>query len=1269
MQASQDLFDLLVSKDFTVKTLDNKGKPVVDPQDAEMFSFDFETANKNYGTVVVLINDNQAMECYYGDNVGKNMEGDDKDTWYDFLNHIKRFATRNMFQFNLKNMNRLRYTMQGMAAINEGLFEGWNGTKMTSYNNKRSNVRLKIVHDKPMEETDQRWRAVKTMFIETPEGERFKLPFKSTSAGKAMTRHVMEGGNPYDTFGNHIVDIVRETNALARFLRGKTNQITEAHQDYELVQELKERYKTLRSRMKKITGKRGYHAYKESWDPAQIEEGIVGKLAKRLGKAALKHGGKIAVPAAIGTMIAMNEPQDTDKKEPAPTADVVKKQEVKEAEYDFNDGDLVVLVPPYAEDQDEVYTLSQWDGKRGWIGDEDNRGWYVEGHMIAHAPDGDDDDDDMDESQVNEGNVKKRFYQIRDMLAKLDERMTEEGLYGNPNTHTVAGKITSGDIDGAMEELWYAYAGEEGDSGEYTKGPLIDDFKKEVEELMRVEESNLAQQINFGNMNDKESWWDKAKAVFTPEPEEPKKPTGDYKLKTKDDDMKTNEGFRNELQGGKVPVGNYTFTYEMDNPADLGFVVRSAEERGMAVLAQGKRKARIDGNAGQHTSLVRSLQDLSIRTRDYNGSVTEPHRAGDLQMESVPEGKYMIWTVTHADGSTDQFKGDDEEGARLKKKYPNCKVTTDWVVRSDEELYDDAKANNMKELNEFENWADDVTEGTWAIPDTKDKVKALQDFMSQKQPVGIDGADAQDALYDIIGDDDLMDDLYELSQDGADVDARVVVMHWLEKNMPELKEKVLGGDLEEAWRPDARFKAGMEVPSDAGPDSGTADHSGIHSADDWPKDAEGMAVASDPDQGSATQSYSPPTKDGVSPPTRRMGEAKKPDYIDLDDDGDTEESMKKAAKDKAMKEEHDLDTSEPVKKPQRDPMLEAEANDWARLAGLAGKVYEPIAEETVEEAFNDMDNPAEAAMLKGLEDFLAKKDALSDIIRDPEADEDTLHKAMTRWAEVFNDAFKQGLIDRNGNPKQEESMQQRLEREVMEDWGSSDWTAAISYYQKNLAKGMDTLDAANDVVEFFYDEEEGESPFSALELLQVAAARGQLELQVEEGNAFSGALANAKRDGKSEFEVDGKTYKVDEAEAGKFGQDTRSTGTPEDTEIVQGETTMEKPVEEAEMTGAEKKERERLVKGMKKGDWSRYGDRGEEVMYATATKRAMEGMADVMGDEEVEDTFPELPQVAHSGDADDYADKYSDDGSRVGTQGKDTADDDLSWIKRALGNK
>ena len=49
-------------------------------------------------------------------------------------------------------------------------------------------------------------------------------------------------------------------------------------------------------------------------------------------------------------------------------------------------------------------------------------------------------------------------------------------------------------------------------------------------------------------------------------------------------------------------------------------------------------------------------------------------------------------------------------------------------------------------------------------------------------------------------------------------------------------------------------------------------------------------------------------------------------------------------------------------------------------------------------------------------------------------------------------------------------------------------------------------------------------------------------------------------------------------------------------------------INEKKMTGAEKKKREKIVKGMKKGlkgMKERYGKCAKDVMYATATKQAM----------------------------------------------------------------
>ena len=55
-----------------------------------------------------------------------------------------------------------------------------------------------------------------------------------------------------------------------------------------------------------------------------------------------------------------------------------------------------------------------------------------------------------------------------------------------------------------------------------------------------------------------------------------------------------------------------------------------------------------------------------------------------------------------------------------------------------------------------------------------------------------------------------------------------------------------------------------------------------------------------------------------------------------------------------------------------------------------------------------------------------------------------------------------------------------------------------------------------------YQDKFGGKPF------RVRTARDMGEQETEEGNAFSGALADAKKDGKDSFEVDGKTYQVKE---------------------------------------------------------------------------------------------------------------------------------------------
>ena len=287
------LYDLLTTKNFdNFKVLDSTtGKPPIDPTTgqedlghADLFTFDWSgSAGKNYGTAVILLNADGQLEIYYGNNLGKGLEESaDKSDWFDFLYQLKQFSTRNFKTFAPKDLNQLRLTLQGQSAISEGLFESWSGTRTTSWNGKPQEARLMIKHKRAIGEGDARYRYIESLFIETADEERYKLPFKSLSAGKAMLEHVRQGGRPYDLRGSHIVEMVTELNVLSRFRRAHQGQLFEGD-TAELINEAEAYQDTLKHRLKSLSTNRGYTQYFESWNPAEItEEDVVIEGLKHL---------------------------------------------------------------------------------------------------------------------------------------------------------------------------------------------------------------------------------------------------------------------------------------------------------------------------------------------------------------------------------------------------------------------------------------------------------------------------------------------------------------------------------------------------------------------------------------------------------------------------------------------------------------------------------------------------------------------------------------------------------------------------------------------------------------------------------------------------------------------------------------------------------------------------------------------------------------------------------------------------------------------------
>lgn len=269
--AAQSLYDLLVTRDFEPQTLSSSGKPVTDPAEAELFSFDWTTQGQNYGTVVVLLGANNELEVYYGDNLGRGMDSEHKSDWYDFLAQLKNFATRNLLTFELNNINRLKYTMQGMAAIREGLFESYYGRRKVSYSDQPEKTRIMIRHSRDLQEGEPRYRAIESLFVETAAGERFRVPSRNLMHGRMLARHIAEGGTPYDTFGQHINTVMEELMTLNRFIRASRGR--DLGQDARsITAEAERHYHDLRAKARRMISRRGYREARDGFDPTHVSD-------------------------------------------------------------------------------------------------------------------------------------------------------------------------------------------------------------------------------------------------------------------------------------------------------------------------------------------------------------------------------------------------------------------------------------------------------------------------------------------------------------------------------------------------------------------------------------------------------------------------------------------------------------------------------------------------------------------------------------------------------------------------------------------------------------------------------------------------------------------------------------------------------------------------------------------------------------------------------------------------------------------------------------
>ena len=166
----------------------------------------------------------------------------------------------------------------------------------------------------------------------------------------------------------------------------------------------------------------------------------------------------------------------------------------------------------------------------------------------------------------------------------------------------------------------------------------------------------------------------------------------------------------------------------------------------------------------EHYNVVVSSNEMGIivDVYDKHDKQREPLKSDQYWDEDVMEGQEKV---------TEEF--DDEE--LINKVAMWIYHESDSPISEIEHLlkksgavgdYEDAVEENVKE--------ETVTEGTWSIPDTPEKVRELKDLMKQELPAD----EAQDKIYGILGDDELFDDIAEMEEKDPKADVRgISVFH------------------------------------------------------------------------------------------------------------------------------------------------------------------------------------------------------------------------------------------------------------------------------------------------------------------------------------------------------------------------------------------------------------------------------------------------------------------------------------------------------------
>ena len=221
---SEKLFAKIRGRFPSVTIGDEMGTVTDEPKLAKYFDFDYKEGNNVLGKVSITLDEKSGITVLYNQDFMAEAGEAEKNNWYNFLKEIRIFSKKHMLNFDTRDITKSNLDKRDYAHLTKTAGEtqmsesNMYGTSRTSFEN-IDTARLVLKHTKPvnLEVPGSRTQNVHSMYIESEAGERFKYPFRHLIGARAMARHVAEGGNQYDEFGKHIVEMSTELNKLRKF--------------------------------------------------------------------------------------------------------------------------------------------------------------------------------------------------------------------------------------------------------------------------------------------------------------------------------------------------------------------------------------------------------------------------------------------------------------------------------------------------------------------------------------------------------------------------------------------------------------------------------------------------------------------------------------------------------------------------------------------------------------------------------------------------------------------------------------------------------------------------------------------------------------------------------------------------------------------------------------------------------------------------------------------------------------------------------------------